>query len=103
MCREDSEEARASILGNISGREIFDSGNFSYKQLRFFSEWIIQSDFDHQNFKAFCGTLKEKRDGIAHGEEVLIQNVSDCVAWHDPALELLDALVDTTVDVALNH
>ncbi|SIS63411.1 hypothetical protein SAMN05878426_102763 [Phaeovulum vinaykumarii] len=63
----------------------------------------MQSKFDHRSFKAFCGTLKEKRDGIAHGEEVLIQNVSDCIAWHDPAVELLDALVDTTMDVAVSH
>lgn len=103
MCRDDSVEARRKALCNIKGKEIFDSGNFSYMQLRFFTEWVLQSSFDHTHYRAFCTTLKEKRDGIAHGEEVVIQDVSDCIAWHEPAIKLLDDLVDSTIDLAMAH
>lgn len=103
MCREDNEEVRARLLDNISSNTVFDSGNFSYQQLRFFTEWILQSSFDYETYRGFCSTLKEKRDGIAHGEEVVIRDVADCIAWHDPAIALLDSLVDSTIDEAIKH
>ncbi|RWR09694.1 MAE_28990/MAE_18760 family HEPN-like nuclease [Paenirhodobacter populi] len=103
MCRNDSDEIRRRIISNINGREVFDSGSFSYTQLRFFTEWILQSSFDHTLYRGFCTTLKEKRDGIAHGENIIIENVSDCLAWHDPAINLLDDLVDSTINEATRH
>lgn len=103
MRKEDGSEIRLNIIANILGNEVFNSGSFSYKQLRFFTEWILQSAFDHETYKAFCATLKEKRDSIAHGEETDVRDIDDCLAWHTPAIELLDNLVETTIDEALQH
>lgn len=103
ICNDDSEYIRKIIISDISGNHVFGSGNFSYKQLRFFTEWILQSSFDHRAYKAFCDTLKEKRDGIAHGEYAFVRGVEDCIAWHEPAINLLDSLVVCTIDSAISH
>lgn len=103
MCGEDSFEIREKIISNINGKEVFESGSFSYNQLRFFTEWVMQLPFPYIYYKGFCDTLKEKRDAIAHGEEVSIRGVEDCIYWHDPAIELLDKLVDSTIEAAMSH
>lgn len=97
------QESINTILDNISGKEVFSSGNFSYNSLRFFTEWVIQSPFDHTEYRAFCQTLKTKRDCIAHGEALDLRTVEDCLDWHNPAILLLDKLVDATIDVASRH
>lgn len=103
LCSKNDDGSRAIQLNNIKGNEVFKSGNFSYPLLRFFVEWVIQANFVHQDYKGFCETLKEKRDGIAHGEEIRIQSVDDCLSWHGPAISLLDTLVEATMDTALTH
>ncbi|WP_319412000.1 MAE_28990/MAE_18760 family HEPN-like nuclease [uncultured Cohaesibacter sp.] len=99
----ETVEAKDRFISNIGGREVFDSANFSYKLLRFFTDWILQVSFDCGNYKAFCKTLKEKRDAIAHGEEIRIQRVEDCISWHDPAISMIDSLADASIDAALRH
>ncbi len=103
LCRASDVESISKKITGISGDEIFASKNFSYPSLRFFCEWVIQCRLDHAKYSGFCTTLKERRDAIAHGEVVFVKDVSDCLAWHDPAIALLDDLADFTLDTALKH
>jgi hypothetical protein len=104
LCSFDDQNSYKTMLQNIlSGTEVFGSANFSYQILRFYMDWVIQTPFAHIEYRAFCTTLKEKRDGIAHGEQISIRNVQDCLAWHEPAVALLDGIVDATLEAALGH
>jgi hypothetical protein len=103
LCRATDEKSSQIMLSNVNGKDVFASVNFSYPLLRFYIDWIIQIPFNHVEYKGFCATLKEKRDGIAHGEEISIRTIEDCLAWHEPAVSLLDGLVDATIDAALKH
>lgn len=103
LCGSKDSESNITILQNIKGKAVLDSSNFSYHSLRFFIDWVIQAKFDHGDYRSFCNTLKLKRDGIAHGEEITIKTVDDCLAWHEPAIRLLDDLVEATVETAVSH
>ncbi|MDP9758335.1 MULTISPECIES: MAE_28990/MAE_18760 family HEPN-like nuclease [Agrobacterium] len=104
LCRTNDRNSNDVMLNNITaGKEVFDSKNFSFPLLRFFTEWIIQADFDYERFRGFCFTLKNERDKIAHGEMAVIEDVERCLAWHDPAIELLDAITDAAINAALEH
>lgn len=82
------------LLAAISDDSVIESGNFNYKRLRFLTAFVLQIDFDFIEYKAFCGTLKTRRDEIAHGEQSVVREVSDCISWHDPTLRLMDGLAD---------
>lgn len=103
LCSDASPQTKAAQLSGIKGDEVFKSGNFKYSRLRFFMEWIVQARFDHQKYKGFCDTLKEKRDMIAHGELYYIKGVDDCLSWHLPAINLIDELCEVTMSVAETH
>ncbi len=104
LCRTNDQQTNSIMLANItSGKEVFGTKNFSFPLLRFFTEWVIQTPFDYEQFRGFCYTLKKERDKIAHGEPATINDVENCLAWHDPAIALLDALTDATINAALLH
>ncbi|MBK3799171.1 hypothetical protein GAY33_08010 [Azospirillum brasilense] len=103
LCSAKDEGANLKKLSGITGKEIFSSSSFSYSSLRFFCEWVIQCQLDHNKYSAFCTTLKDKRDAIAHGEVLFIKDVDDCIAWHEPAISLLDDLADFTLKTAIRH
>lgn len=74
-------------------KDIFGKRSFKYTTLRFICDWVIQIDeFKHEEFNFFCTTIKEKRDSIAHGEEVYIDKVDDCLVWHEKTISLIDSL-----------
>lgn len=88
---------KLDLLEVISGKSIIEGGIFSYQRLRFFADFLLQIEFDYVEYKGFCRTLKFKRDQIAHGERSFVNNVSDCVAWHEPTLRLLDEVRDSVL------
>ncbi len=91
---------KSKLIDVIAHKTVLDSGNFSYKRLRFIVNFVLQIDFDCASYKGFCMTLKAKRDEIAHGEKSLIAEVDDCVNWHEPTLMLLDSVLDCVLDKA---
>jgi hypothetical protein len=93
---------KSKLIAAISDDSVIESGNFSYKRLRFLTTFVLQIDFAFIEYKAFCTTLKTRRDEIAHGEQSVVQEVSDCTAWHDPTLRLIDGLADGVLSVARN-
>lgn len=103
LCGGNDDLSQSIKIRNINSKDVFGSANFSYPFLRFCMDWIIQTPFDHTKYKGFCATLKEKRDGIAHGENISIREIEDCMTWHDPAINLLDGIVEATIDAALLH
>lgn len=94
------DNEKATLIEAIVHKTVLDSGNFKYERLRFITNFVLQINFDCTEYKGFCTTLKIKRDQIAHGEESYIENVGDCIAWHDPTLSLLDDLTNAVLDVA---
>lgn len=64
---------------------------------------VLQVDLDYSLYSGFCNNLKNKRDSIAHGEQTGISIIDDCMIWHEPAIKLLDVLVDETINMASNH
>lgn len=90
------------LIKSISDKSVIESGSFNYKRLRFFVAFILQIEFSFVDYKGFCNTLKIRRDEIAHGEQSTVQQVSDCLAWHVPTLQLLDGLVDGVLEAARN-
>ncbi|WP_148292610.1 MAE_28990/MAE_18760 family HEPN-like nuclease [Paracoccus aminophilus] len=103
LCRPDVAEFRTDLIGGINQKAVIDTSNFSYPMLRFLSDWVVQCTFDHSLYRAFCSTLKEKRDAIAHGEEIFLRSVDDCISWHDPAISLLDGFSESALETALLH
>ncbi len=98
--RRPTKISTADLIDVIAHESVIDSGSFSYKRLRFIVDFVLQVDLDCINYKAFCTTLKIKRDEIAHGEKSFIQDVSDCIAWHEPTLQLLDQFRDSVLSTA---
>lgn len=88
---------KSQLLDAISDDSILESGSFSYKRLRFVSTFVLQIDFGFIEYKGYCRTLKIRRDEIAHGEQSVVREVEDCIAWHDPTLGLLDGLADGVI------
>jgi hypothetical protein len=88
------------LIDAISHKTVIDSGNFSYQRFRFLMNFVLQVKFDCASYKGFCTTLKTKRDEIAHGERSYVSEVSDCIAWHDPTLLLLDSVFDSVLKTA---
>lgn len=91
---------KSKLISAISDKTVIEGGNFNYKRLRFMTTFVLQIDFDFIAYKAFCSTLKTRRDEIAHGEQSVVREVSDCTAWHDPTLRLLDGLADGVLSVS---
>ncbi len=83
--------------------QILKIGNFNYKLLRCYCDWILQIDFNHNEFCNFCVTLKEKRDSIAHGEESYVELPNDCLPWHTNTMKFIDLLKDSLVEGAKNE
>jgi hypothetical protein len=80
--------------------DIFSKSSFKYKYLRFVCDWVLQLQYNHLDISDFCEKLKVKRDAIAHGEESYIEDVSDCVHWHNKTIEFMDTLKDALIDAA---
>ena len=79
----------------IKSNAIFEDGSFSYKTLRFFCDWVLQIGFAHDTRKVFCERLVKKRHAIAHGEEEYINDIDDCVKWHEDTFKFMDDLKDS--------
>jgi hypothetical protein len=94
------ENDKSKLIDTIVHKTVIDSGNFSYRRFRFIMNFVLQVDFDCVVYKGFCSTLKTKRDEIAHGERSFVAEVSDCVAWHEPTLSLLDSVRDSVLNKA---
>ena len=95
-----TEIEKSKLLASISDKAVIESGNFNYKRLRFMTTFVLQIDFDFIDYKGFCGTLKTRRDEIAHGEQSVVREVKDCISWHDPTLRLLDDLADGVLNAS---
>lgn len=93
---------KSKLIASIADDSVIESGNFNYKRLRFVTTFVLQIDFDFVEYKAFCGTLKTRRDEIAHGEQSIVREVSDCTAWHYPTVRLMDGLVDGVLNASRN-
>lgn len=86
----------------ILSKDVFARRSFKYKSLRFFCDWILQIQYNHQEIGPFCESLKEKRDSIAHGEESYIDKIEDCLPWHQTTIKFIDTLKDSLLDTARN-
>lgn len=93
---------KLKLIEAISDGSVIDSGSFNYKRLRFMTTFVLQIDFDFIEYKAFCDTLKIRRDEIAHGEKSVVREVSDCIAWHEPTLRLMNKLTDGVLNASRN-
>lgn len=91
---------KASLIEAISDKSVLESGSFRYERLRFIADFVLQIQFDYLAYKGFCITLKTKRDEIAHGEQSYVEEVQDCVDWHEPTLSLLDSLTNAVLVAA---
>lgn len=60
----------------------------------------MQVDFNHHDISEFCESLKKKRDAIAHGEQSYVEEISDCLPWHEKTITFMDTLKDALVDAA---
>lgn len=104
LCRANNQESHGILLDNlVAAKDVFDTKSFSFPLLRFYTEWVIQTDFNYEQYKVFCGTLKTARDKIAHGEDAQVEDIERCLGWHEPAIELLDAITDAAINAALHH
>ncbi|MCB4767414.1 hypothetical protein LGR54_02250 [Ancylobacter sp. Lp-2] len=103
LCKDASEASKSTRIKELSHKEVIDGGNFKYGRLRFMSEWVLQIDLDHVKYKLFYHSLKTKRDQIAHGENITVDYISDCLAWHEKSIELIDEISDKTLDFASSH
>lgn len=81
-------------------KEVLGKSSFKYRYLRFVCDWVLQVHFNHQDISDFCETLKKKRDAIAHGEQSYVEEISDCLPWHEKTIKFMDTLKDTLVDAA---
>lgn len=81
-------------------KDVFDQRSFQYKSLRFICDWVLQIEFNHDELGSFCKGLKEKRDSIAHGEEVYIDKLEDCLPWHETTIKFIDSLKDSLIENA---
>jgi MAE_28990/MAE_18760-like HEPN len=84
----------ATYFSTITSDVVFKQRSFGYKTLRFFCEWVLQIQFAHSEKKWFCESLERKRNAIAHGEEAYIDDIQDCVKWHEDTIKLMDDLKD---------
>jgi len=84
----------------ILSPQVFDKRSFKYKSLRFFCDWILQIDFNHQELSGFCNALEKKRNSIAHGEESYIDKIEDCLPWHNNTVNFIDSLKKSLLDNA---
>ncbi len=83
----------------IGGSKNFiNEKSFSYATLRFFCDWVLQIEYAHLEMQAFCKTLAEKRNAIAHGEEAYIEKVDDCLEWHNKTIEFMDSLTTSIIN-----
>lgn len=87
----------------ILGPQIFKERSFKYKSLRFFCDWILQIDFNHQELSSFCDALEKKRNSIAHGEEAYIDKIEDCLPWHKNTVDFIDSLKESLLNNAAAH
>lgn len=101
--KNPSEIDRGKLVDALESKDVFESQNFKYESLRFFVDRILQIDLDYVSYQAFCRTLKEKRDQIAHGEEIYVSRVKDCYAWHNPTISLIDDITDSVLLIASTH
>jgi MAE_28990/MAE_18760-like HEPN len=83
-----------TYFSTIKSDAVFRERSFGYKALRFFCDWVLQIQFAHLEKKWFCESLERKRNAIAHGEEAYIDDIQDCVKWHEDTLKFMDDLKD---------
>ena len=99
----NQQENPYMLLDDNFDKAIFTNKSFEYKYLRFMCDWGLQISFEYESMKGFCQTLKEKRNRIAHGEEVYIGVEEDCLPWHHKTVYFIDVLKDTLLDNALSR
>ncbi len=80
--------------------EILKIGSFNYKLLRYYCDWVLQINFNHEEFQNFCKTLKLKRDSIAHGERSYVSLPADCSPWQTDTIKFIDLLKTSIIDSA---
>ncbi len=88
------EENFQTYFSTITSDAVFKNRSFGYDALRFFCDWVLQIKFAHLEKKWFCETLVGKRNAIAHGEEAYIDDIQDCVKWHEDTIKFMDDLKD---------
>lgn len=77
-------------LNEMISAKIIGQRSLSFKSLRFFCDWVLRIDFDYGSYEAFCITLKQRRDQIAHGEEVYVDLEEDCKPWQRKCFDFFD-------------
>jgi hypothetical protein len=78
----------------IENRAVLSERSFGYKALIFFCEYVLQIQFSYSDKRWFCESLERKRNAIAHGEEAYIDDIQDCVKWHEDTIKFMDDLKD---------
>jgi hypothetical protein len=84
----------------ILGKDIFDKKSFQYKILRFFCDWVLQINYDYNEFRDFCDRLNVRRHAIAHGEQEYVDVAKDCVPWHEKTIKFIDSLKESLLESA---
>ncbi len=87
-------------FSTITSDAVFSERSFGYKTLRFFCDWVLQIQFAYVERKWFCETLERKRNAIAHGEEAYIDEINDCIKWHEDTIKFMDDLKDAILSSA---
>jgi RiboL-PSP-HEPN len=94
VCPFLRDEHFAAYFSTITSDAVVKERSFGYKTLRFFCDWVLQIRFSHFEKKWFCENLERKRNAIAHGEEAYIDDIQDCVKWHEKTIKIMDDLKD---------
>ena len=92
-----------SFFEVILSDDVFNKKSFQYKLLRFFCDWVLQINYEHGEFSDFCERLKEKRNSIAHGEQIYADVAEDCMPWHEKTIKFMDSLKDSLVESARSY
>jgi hypothetical protein len=88
------EENRTTYFAIITSGAVLNERNFGYKALRFVCDYVLQIQFHYSDRRWFCETLERKRNAIAHGEEAYIDDIQDCVKWHEDTIKFMNDLKD---------
>lgn len=91
-----------SLIDDGLMREIFNKHSFKFKFLRFICDWVLQVDYGYIVFRDFCDHLKKKRNSIAHGEGSYVDDISDCLHWHEMTITFIDTLKDAIINSAID-
>jgi hypothetical protein len=95
------QENYQTYFSTITSRAVLSERSFSYKALRFFCDYVLQIQFSYPEKRWFCESLERKRNAIAHGEEAYIDDIQDCVRWHEDTIKFMDDLKDAILLSAL--